>query len=65
MLTSSPIRAILYKPDVSGRLLKWAVELSEFDIEYRPRTTIKGQLESKNGCWRRMDHPGPKVEALE
>ena len=25
------------------RLLKWEIELSEFDIEYRPRTTIKAQ----------------------
>ena len=22
----------------------WAIELSEFDIQYRPRTTIKGQV---------------------
>lgn len=26
-----------------GRLLKWAVELSQFDINYILRTTIKGQ----------------------
>ena len=43
VLTGSLIRAILHKPDASGRLLKWAVELSEFDIEYRLITTIKGQ----------------------
>ena len=29
---------------MSGRLLKWAVELSELDINYRPITTIKGQV---------------------
>ncbi|KAK0608127.1 hypothetical protein LWI29_025846 [Acer saccharum] len=29
--------------EVSGRLTKWAIELSEFDIEYLPRTAIKGQ----------------------
>ena len=44
MFTSPPIRAILHKSDTSGRLLKWAVELSEFDIECRPRTAIKGQV---------------------
>ena len=43
VLTSSPIKAILHKPYMSGRLLKWVVELSEFDIEYWPRTAIKGQ----------------------
>ena len=24
-------------------MLKWAIELSEYDIQYRPRTTIKAQ----------------------
>ena len=42
VLISSPIRAIFHKPDVSGRLLMWAIELNEFDIEYRPRSAIKG-----------------------
>ena len=31
-------------PDVAGRLALWAIELSEFDIQYRPRTAIKGQV---------------------
>ena len=44
ILTGSPIRAILHKPNASGRLLKWAIELSEFDIEYRPKSAIKGQV---------------------
>ena len=28
---------------LSGRLTKWAIELEEFDIEYKPWTVIKGQ----------------------
>ena len=24
-------------------MVRWAVELSQFDIDYRPRTTIKAQ----------------------
>ena len=24
--------------------MKWAIELSEFDIRYKPKTTIKGQI---------------------
>uniref|UniRef100_A0A2N9G648 Uncharacterized protein n=1 Tax=Fagus sylvatica TaxID=28930 RepID=A0A2N9G648_FAGSY len=31
------------KPDAAERLIQWAVELSEFDIEYRPRQAIKAQ----------------------
>ncbi|XP_068466335.1 uncharacterized protein [Phaseolus vulgaris] len=32
------------KSDVAGRMVKWAVELSEFDIKYEPRGPIKGQV---------------------
>ena len=31
------------KPDAVGRLIQWAMELSEFDIEYHPRQAIKAQ----------------------
>ena len=31
-------------PEATGRLALWAIELSDFDIQYRPRTTIKGQV---------------------
>ena len=41
--TNCPLKLILQKPEVSGRLTKWAIELSEFDVEYLPRTAIKGQ----------------------
>ncbi|XP_004301000.1 PREDICTED: uncharacterized protein LOC101306143 [Fragaria vesca subsp. vesca] len=36
-------RQIMQKPEISGRLVKWAIELGEFDIHYRPRVAIKGQ----------------------
>ena len=32
------------KPDAAGHMVQWAVELSQFDIKYRPRTTIKAQV---------------------
>jgi len=32
------------KPEVAGRMVKWAVELSEFDIKYEPRGSIKGKI---------------------
>ena len=41
--TNCPLKLILQKPEVSGRLTKWAIELSKYDIEYLPRTAIKGQ----------------------
>ena len=38
------MKQVLHKPEVSGRLMKWAIELSEFDIRYKPKTAIKGQV---------------------
>ena len=42
--TEYPMKQVLHKPETSGRLMKWAIELSEFDIRYRLKTTIKGQV---------------------
>lgn len=42
-MTDQPLWQTLGKPYASGRLVKWSVELGEFDIEYRPRIAIKGQ----------------------
>ena len=38
------MKQVLHKPEVSERLMKWAIELSEFDIRYKPKTAIKGQI---------------------
>ncbi|KAM6555169.1 hypothetical protein CsatB_015931 [Cannabis sativa] len=43
VLTDQPLRQVLQKPDTSGRLLKWAIELGQYDITYQPRLAIKGQ----------------------
>ncbi|XP_021757954.1 uncharacterized protein LOC110722990 [Chenopodium quinoa] len=43
VLTNHPLEKSLHKMDTSGRLLTWAVELSEYEISYRPRTSIKAQ----------------------
>jgi ribonuclease HI len=43
VLTKYPLRKVLQKPDLSGRLVNWAIELGEFDIEYHPRTAVKAQ----------------------
>ena len=42
--TEYPMKQILHRPETSGRLTKWAIELSEFDIRYKLRTAVKGQI---------------------
>ena len=42
--TEYPMKQVLHKPETSGRLMKWDIELSEFDIRYKPKTTIKWQV---------------------
>lgn len=44
VLTDQPMQVILHKEDLSGRLVKWAIELGEFGIEYRPWQSLKGQV---------------------
>nr|GEX89159.1 reverse transcriptase domain-containing protein [Tanacetum cinerariifolium] len=44
VITDQPINQLLSNPKVTGRLLKWRFELEEHDIQYRPRTSIKGQI---------------------
>ncbi|XP_074342780.1 uncharacterized protein LOC141680456 [Apium graveolens] len=43
VMTNQPLKKIIHKPDVSGRLVNWAVELSQFNLSFIPRTTIKAQ----------------------
>ena len=43
VMTNQPIRKSMNKPEVAGRMVQWAIELSQFDIEYHPRTAIKEQ----------------------
>jgi len=43
VLTEYPLKKVLQKLDLSGRLVNWVVELGQFDIEFHPRTAIKVQ----------------------
>ena len=40
---NQPMEQVFHKPESSGRLVKWANELGEFDIKFKPRVSIKGQ----------------------
>ena len=44
IVTTYPLRNILCKPEFSGRLAKWAIEISGYDIEHLPQTAIKSQI---------------------
>ncbi|XP_035544671.1 uncharacterized protein LOC108998997 [Juglans regia] len=43
-ITSSPLHKVLQKLDISGWLVKWSIELSEYDISYIPKSVVKGQI---------------------
>ncbi|KAL2227293.1 UNVERIFIED_CONTAM: hypothetical protein Sindi_2088000 [Sesamum indicum] len=44
VLTNHHLKQVMSKPDTSGRMIKWAVELGEFDIEFQTRNSIKAQV---------------------
>jgi len=43
VLTDQPLKQVLFRPETSGHLLKWNIELSQYDITYFPRRAINGQ----------------------
>ncbi|GJV17542.1 reverse transcriptase domain-containing protein [Tanacetum coccineum] len=49
--------AILSRLEVAGRLQRWSIELGEYDIQYRPRTSVKGQILADFIVERREDDP--------
>ena len=42
-MMDQPIRKSMNKPKVVGRMVQWAIELNQFDIEYHSKTAIKAQ----------------------
>ena len=44
VLMDQPLKRAISSPEAAGRMALWAIELSEFDIQYRPRTAVKGQI---------------------
>ena len=44
VLTNQPLKRAMSNPEATGRMTLWAIKLSEFDIQYYPRTAVKGQV---------------------
>ena len=62
---NQPIKKSMNKPEAAGRMVQWAIELSQFDIEYHPRMAIKAQaLVEFIAEFTLLDeeNPNPKVE---
>ena len=44
VLTKHFLQALLRRLDFIGRIAKWGTRLGSFDVRYRPRNAIKGQV---------------------
>ena len=44
VLTEYPLQSLLKRSDFTGRIAKWGTRLGSFDIRYRPRSLVKGQV---------------------
>nr|ABF95942.1 retrotransposon protein, putative, unclassified, expressed [Oryza sativa Japonica Group] len=44
VVSSFPLGEVVRNKDVVGRITKWVVELSQFDVHFVPRTVIKSQV---------------------
>ncbi|XP_075663361.1 uncharacterized protein LOC142632935 [Castanea sativa] len=42
--TEYPLQSLLRRSDFTGGIAKWGTRLSSFDIRYRPRNSVKGQV---------------------
>ncbi|XP_074301101.1 uncharacterized protein LOC141632453 [Silene latifolia] len=43
VITNYPLKTIMRKPELSGRMTKWSVHLSGYDLQFEPKTAIKSQ----------------------
>ncbi|GJZ53076.1 reverse transcriptase domain-containing protein [Tanacetum coccineum] len=44
VITDQPIKQVMSRPDVAGRLQKWSIMFGEHNITYRLWTSVKGQI---------------------
>nr|ABA93562.1 transposon protein, putative, unclassified [Oryza sativa Japonica Group] len=44
VVSSFPLGEVMINKDIIGRITKWVVELSQFDVHFVPRTTFRSQV---------------------
>ncbi|CAL5436178.1 unnamed protein product [Camellia sinensis] len=44
ILTNYPLRTVLRSAESSRRVSRWTLELGQYDIQFSPKTAIKGQV---------------------
>ena len=44
VLTDLPLKMLMHSSDFSGRITRWGVHLGSLGVEYKPQTSIKGQV---------------------
>jgi hypothetical protein len=60
VIMNYPLGDILHNQDATGRISKWAVELSALNIDFKPHTAIKSQaLVDFMAEWRESQLPTP------
>jgi ribonuclease HI len=65
VVSSYPLGEILHNRETVGRIVKWSVELGEFELEFCPRQAIKSQLLADFvSKWIETQQP-PPTEKLE
>jgi hypothetical protein len=59
--SSFPLGEIIHNRDANDCIVKWSVEIGEFDIEFCPRQAIKSQiLADFVSKWTEIQMPPPK-----
>ncbi|MCI15838.1 maturase K, partial [Trifolium medium] len=61
--TDQPIKSLLDRPDMAGKMLKWSLKLSEFDIHYESRKVLKAQVLANFVA--EMTHPATPTDGAD
>ena len=67
VLTDLPLKVLMHSSDFSGRITRWRVHLGSLGVEYKPRTSVNGQIlagfvaefQGKGGASKSTGPPSP------